>query len=85
MEAKLTYTVVINILAFIVYAYDKHRARRRLGRVSEHLMLLLALVGGSVGAYLAMRVCHNKMHTLKFRILVPVFFGMQIIAVLILY
>lgn len=55
----------INIVSFTVYGIDKYRAVRRKFRISERTLLLLAAVGGSVGAYVAMRIFRHK--TLKKR------------------
>ena len=52
--------LVINLATFAVYGADKRRARRGAWRVPERTLLLLPLLGGSVGALLGMRVFHHK-------------------------
>jgi uncharacterized membrane protein YsdA (DUF1294 family) len=54
--------VSINITAFAYYGLDKARARST-RRVPEAVLHGLALFGGSIGAYLGMRLFHHK--TLK--------------------
>ena len=54
------YLCLINILAFALMGADKHRARRDAWRIRERTLFLSALLGGSVGAMLGMRVFHHK-------------------------
>lgn len=56
----LVWLAVINLLTFIVYGADKHRARKGKWRVPEKTLFLLPLLGGSVGGILGMRVFHHK-------------------------
>lgn len=56
----LVWLAVINLLTFIVYGADKHRARKGKWRVPEKTLFLLPLLGGSIGALLGMRVFHHK-------------------------
>ena len=51
----------INVLAFAVYGWDKARSKvQGARRVPEKTLFLLAILGGSVGAILGMRVWHHK-------------------------
>lgn len=65
------YLFTINALAFIVYGIDKLKARKGRWRISEATLLLLALVGGSIGAWLGMKVWHHKTMHLKFKYGLP--------------
>lgn len=56
----LVWLAVINLLTFIVYGADKHRARKGKWRVPEKTLFLLPLLGGSIGALLGMRVFRHK-------------------------
>ena len=64
---------VMNLVTFIVFAYDKHIAQQRRGkrRVPERTLLLLSFLGGCVGAALGMVLCRHKTKHAKFLILVP--------------
>lgn len=70
--------LLINLITFAVYGYDKSCARRGAWRVPEMRLLLLAAVGGSVGALLAMFLFRHKTKHLKFTIGVPVILGLQV-------
>ena len=66
------YLLVINILAFVCYGLDKHKSKRKARRISERWLLLLALIGGSVGAWLGMLVWRHKTNHAKFCFGVPI-------------
>ena len=70
----LIYLPAINLLAFLIYGADKRKARREQWRVPEKTLLLLALLGGSAGALLGMRVWHHKTLHRSFRYGIPVIF-----------
>jgi uncharacterized membrane protein YsdA (DUF1294 family) len=61
----------LNLVAALVFAYDKAKAKRNSWRTSEGVLLVLAFLG-PFGAFLAMQVFHHKTRKLKF-FLVPAF------------
>lgn len=75
----LAYFILINIITFIVYADDKRRARRGSWRTSEATLVLLAVVGGSVGAVLAMLLLRHKTRHSRFVIGIPTILVVQIL------
>lgn len=76
---------VVNAVAFIVYGIDKYRARNGKWRIPEATLLMLAVVGGSVGAWMGMKAWHHKTRHWKFRYGVPAILLLQIVAVALLY
>uniref|UniRef100_UPI0040285E86 DUF1294 domain-containing protein n=1 Tax=Candidatus Limisoma sp. TaxID=3076476 RepID=UPI0040285E86 len=76
---------VVNAVAFIVYGIDKYRARNGKWRIPEATLLMLAVVGGSVGAWLGMKVWHHKTRHRKFRYGVPAILLLQIVVATLLY
>lgn len=64
---------LMNLVTFIVYAYDKRIARQNRGkrRVPERTLILLSFSGGCIGALLGMVLCRHKTKHAKFLILVP--------------
>ena len=73
MTSNLFYCclIVLNIVTFVVYGIDKWKAMKGRWRISEFTLLLLAVIGGSIGALLGMRVWHHKTKHLKFKYGVP--------------
>lgn len=76
---------VVNAVAFIVYGIDKYRARNAKWRIPEATLLMLAVVDGSVGAWLGMKAWHHKTRHMKFRYGVPVILLLQIVVATLLY
>ena len=53
------YLLAINAVAFIVYGIDKYKAKKAKWRIPETTLLLLAVIGGSIGAWVGMRIWHQ--------------------------
>lgn len=70
--------LTVNILTFIIYGIDKYKARHNHWRVRETSLLLLAALGGSVGALLAMYLFRHKTQHKKFRYGVPAIMLVQL-------
>lgn len=66
----LYYYLAINILAFILWGMDKHRAKTGQWRISERFLLGMALLGGGIGALAGMLVFHHKTRKPRFWVLV---------------
>ena len=82
MNIFLYYIFAINLLAFFLYGADKRKAVKDQWRIPEATLLGVAFVGGSIGAWAAMQLFRHKTKHWKFKILVPVFFFMQVAVVL---
>ena len=65
------YLIIITLITFFLYGIDKWKAKRARWRIPESVLLGLAAIGGSVGAWLGMRVWHHKTQHAKFRYGVP--------------
>lgn len=52
--------LTLNILAFMITAYDKRLAIANKKRISEETLLTFAAVGGTIGSALAMYVFRHK-------------------------
>ena len=52
--------VAINVATFITYGIDKWKAKRSKWRIREAALLRQAVLGGSVGAWLGMKVWHIR-------------------------
>ncbi len=67
----LYYLLAVNLLTFATYGIDKYKARHARWRVREASLLLLAALGGSIGALLGMHLFRHKTQHKKFRYGVP--------------
>lgn len=70
--------LVINVLTFVIYGIDKWKAKQGTWRISEATLLLLAVIGGSIGALLGMKVWHHKTMHKKFKYGLPLILLAQI-------
>jgi len=90
-NALLYYLIVINIVTFLVYGIDKWRstsgrflptgrkkAKQGSWRIPEATLLILALIGGSIGALLGMKVWRHKTQHKKFKYGLPLILLAQI-------
>ena len=72
------YLVLINVITFIAYGIDKLKAKKGKWRTPESTLLLLAIVGGSIGAWCGMKVWHHKTMHKKFKYGTPLILAIQI-------
>lgn len=73
------YFVVFNLIAFIMYGVDKKKSIKHKWRIPEHDLILVAVLGGSIGALLGMKVFRHKTKHTKFVIGVPAILVVQFI------
>ena len=65
-EVLQNYLIITNIVTFLVYGLDKWKAKKSKWRIREVALLGLAVLGGSIGAWLGMKVWHHKtMHKMN--------------------
>ncbi|MBR6390951.1 MAG: DUF1294 domain-containing protein [Lachnospiraceae bacterium] len=76
------YLVVVNLLGFSMMGIDKSRARRRAWRIPEAHLIIVALIGGSVGAILGMWLFRHKTRHWYFAYGLPVILVLQIAVVI---
>lgn len=77
----IVYVAAVNVVAFVVYGVDKYKAQKAKWRIRESTLLLLAAIGGSVGAWLGMKIWHHKTCHAKFRYGVPAILLIQLAVV----
>lgn len=78
----LVYLILINVLTFLLYYYDKQKACHDAWRISEKTLLLVALLGGSAGAYSAMEIFHHKTLHPRFYIGIPLMLAIQVLLII---
>jgi uncharacterized membrane protein YsdA (DUF1294 family) len=59
--------LLLNVVVFCVYWWDKQAAIERVWRVSERTLLTLAFLGGSLGAVAAQQMLRHKTRKEPFR------------------
>ena len=72
------FLLTINVVTFIVYGIDKYKAKKAKWRISEATLIMLAFLGGSIGAWLGVKVLHHKTMHKKFKYGIPAILLMQI-------
>jgi uncharacterized membrane protein YsdA (DUF1294 family) len=65
------YLIGINVLAFYIMGYDKLKAKQKKRRIPERQLFWYAIIGGSVGAFVGMRVYRHKTQHLSFKYGIP--------------
>ena len=78
LHVVLIYLAVINVVTFFMYGIDKWKAKKSKWRIPEATLLMMAVVGGSIGAWLGMKVWHHKTLHKKFRFGVPAIIIVQL-------
>ena len=84
IEEKLPFTKFKSgegVLVFYVCGIDKWKAKRAKWRIREAALLGLAVLGGSIGALLGMKVWHHKTMHKKFKYGLPLILLTQIVIV----
>ena len=78
MAALLLSCIIgVNVITFVVYGIDKLKAKKGKWRVPETTLLLLAIVGGSIGVWCGVKVWHHKTMHAKFKYGIPLIMAMQ--------
>lgn len=65
----ISYYLVITVITFLVWGFDKFRAQLQQWRVPEKTLYMLIILGGGVGALLGMTVFRHKTRKTKFKII----------------
>jgi len=84
LHAVLIYLAVINVVTFFMFGIDKWKAKKSKWRIRETALLGLAILGGSIGAWLGMKVWHHKTLHKKFKYGVPAIIIVQL-AIIVYY
>ena len=78
MNIILGYLLAVNIATFFLYGIDKYKAKKGRWRISEAILLLMAVIGGSIGAWAGMRLWHHKTMHKKFKYGIPIIIILQV-------
>ena len=78
MEETICYLLAINIATFFLYGIDKYKAKKSKWRISEATLLTMAAIGGSIGAWVGMRLWYHKTMHKKFKYGIPIIIILQV-------
>ena len=76
--------IAMNLVTFILFAWDKFVSGRKGWRVPESTLLLLSFLLGAFGAFGAMYLFRHKTQKLKFTVSIPIMMARQV-AFIIMY
>ena len=79
------YVIVINVITLMMYGIDKWKAKHSKWRIPEATLLIMAAVGGSIGAWMSIKLFHHKTLHKKFKYGVPAIFLIQLGIVVFVY
>jgi uncharacterized membrane protein YsdA (DUF1294 family) len=85
IKLMTAFLAVMSLLGFVLMGADKQRARRKDWRIPERTLLLVAFLGGGIGAFLGMYAFRHKTKHLKFVLLLPVMALLNVLLILKLY
>ena len=85
LQILIGYLAMVNVVAFVTYGIDKLKARRNQWRIPESTLLLLAMIGGSIGAWIGLKVWRHKTLHKKFKYGIPLIIVVQIVLCIYLY
>ena len=84
-QAIIIYLIVVNVVTFIAFGIDKWKSKHDKWRIPEATLLGMAVIGGSIGAWLGMRVWRHKTMHKKFQFGIPVIILLQIALIIWIY
>ena len=79
-QALCVYLLAVNLVLFAMMGIDKYKARKGLWRIRERTLFLTAILGGSVGGILGMKLFRHKTKHNSFRFGFPAILILQLAA-----
>ncbi len=82
LKYLIIYLIVINLIAFFAMYLDKRKAKYGKWRIPEQTLLILAIIGGSIGGIAGMYTFRHKTQKPRFSVGFPVILILQIILII---
>lgn len=76
---ELIYLLIINALSFLLMLIDKQKAKKDRWRIPEKTLIIVALLGGSLGAIAGMKLFRHKTKHPKFSVGLPLILAVQVV------
>ena len=84
MQYLLIYLLILNAAGFLLMLIDKKKAQLGRWRIRESTLLTVAVLGGSLGTMMGMRLFRHKTKHLKFSLGVPMILVIQVMTAIFL-
>lgn len=79
VQSFIIYLIIINIITFLAMWLDKTKAKKGKWRISETTLLILGILGGSIGGMIGMYTFRHKTKKKRFTIGMPAILIIEII------
>lgn len=84
IKILFVYLIIINILTLLIYCLDRLTFSKGHKYQKAYSLLVLVLIGGSIGAWLGIKMWPPKNLTNVFRYSIPIIFLLQILTLMFL-
>ncbi len=84
MKELVYYLIFINIFTFITFGIDKYKSIKNKYRVKEKTLFILSIIGGFVGAILAMKIFRHKTLKPSFKYGIPIICIIELIIIFVI-
>lgn len=78
------YVLSINLISFLAFGFDKHRANRNKWRLKNRLLLGLSFIGGAIGGLIGMNVFRHKTKKAYYKMGLPLMILMHILLLILI-
>ena len=85
MDTIAAYLIFLNLVGFLIMGEDTRRAKMHRWRISERMLFLVSILGGSIGTWAGMYVFRHKTRHWYFVIGIPLILILQIAGAIWLY
>ena len=85
MKLLFLYLILVNAVAFVLMLIDKIKAKKKMWRIPERVLLGVSAIGGSLGGLLGMKVFRHKTLHPQFAIGIPVMLAVHVVLLVLLY
>lgn len=78
ITGDLIYLFFVNLLTFVLYAWDKYLAQNGKWRIPEAVLIFFSVIGGAFGAICGMILFNHKTKIRLFKICIPLLLYIQL-------
>lgn len=78
----IIYILFVNIIGFALMGIDKYKAKKRAFRIPEVTLFIIAIIGGSIGSILGMKIFRHKTRHRSFFLGMPAILTVQVLMII---